>query len=113
MQFQHGSFQGLGLPHGISQQTQSIQPLRFLHRLLQIQFSLLKRPHSHAGFRGFGDPAGRTGDVLDPVQLRLIPQNPAQILLLGLRQFGQLTHQRSHRPGRQQILLGALADLFR
>ena len=112
MQLQHRSFQGLGLSHGISQQAQSIETLRFLHRFLEIQFSLLERPDSHTGLGGFGDPAGRAGDVLDPVQFRLIPQNLAQILLLGFRQLGQLSYQRSHRPGRQQILLGALADLL-
>jgi hypothetical protein len=83
-----------------------------LHGLLEVQLTLLKRPHRQARLGGLAQPAGGAGHVLDPIQLRLLAQHPAQVVLLLLRQLGQLLHQRGHRPRRQQVLGGALADFL-
>ena len=113
MQLQHSGFQGLGLTNGISQQTQCIQALCLLHRFFQIKLSLLESPHGLARFRGLGDPAGRARHILNPVELRLVPQHLAQVLLLLFRQFGELSHQGGNSAWWQQVLLGALADFLR
>ena len=99
MQFQNGRLQGLSLTDGVCQQPEGIETLRLLHRLLKIQFPLLKSPHGHPGFRGLGDPAGGAGHILDSIQLRLITQRLAQILLLRLGQLGQLTDNGAARGG--------------
>ena len=112
MELEHRRFQGLGLTHRIGEQSQRVQALRFLHRLLQVEFPLLKRPHSHPRLRCLGDPARRAGHVLDPIQFRLLPQHPPQILLLRLGQLRQFANQRGYSPWWQQILLRALTDLL-
>ena len=43
-----------------------------MHRTIQVQLALLKRTHGNSRFRGLGDPASCTGDIFDPIQLRLI-----------------------------------------
>ena len=113
MQLQHGRFKGLRLTHRIREQTQGIQPEGFLHRLLQIQLTLLKGPHGNTGLGRLGDPASRAGHIFDPIQFRLISQNLAEIILLFIGELGELADQRSHSFGRQQILLSALPDLLR
>ena len=112
VELEHGALQGLGLAHGIGQEAQCIQPLGLLQGLLEIEVPLLEGPHGQAGLGGAMKPAGRMGHILHPIELGLVPQHAAQIVLLLLREAGQLLHQGGHGPGREQVLGGALADLL-
>ena len=112
VQLQHGTLQGLGLAHRIGQQAQGIESLSLLQRLIEIQVPLLKSPHRQSCLRRLAQPAGRTGHLLDSLQLRLLAQHPAQVLLLIFRQLGQLLDQGSHSPRWQEIVSCALADLL-
>ena len=112
VQLQYSLLQLLGLTHHIGHQAEHVKAGGLLHRLFQIDALVLQGPHSHAGFGGLAEPAGRGGDVLDAIKLRLLLQHPPQVVLLGFGQTGQLPHQGSHGLGRQQVLLGALANLI-
>ena len=113
MELEHGTFKGLSLTHRIGQQPQGIKPLGLLQGLLEIQGTLLKRPHGQPRLCGLAQPAGGAGHVLDPLQFRLLPQHPAQVVLLLLGQLGQLPHQGGHGPRREKVLGRALADFLR
>ena len=73
----------------------------------------LTGPHRQARLRRLAQPARRVSHVLDPIQFGFIAQHPPQIVLLLVGQLGQLPHQGGHRPRRQQIIGGALADFLR
>ena len=112
MQLQHSLLQLLRLAHHIGHQPEHVQAGGFLHRLFQIDALVLKRPHGHARFRRLAEPTGCGCDVLNAIELGLLLQHPAQVLLLGFRQPRQFPHQWGHGLRGKQILLRALANLI-
>ena len=85
MQFENSRFQSLRLTDSIGKKTKSIETLCFLHGLFQVKLSLLESTHCHTRLCCFGDPSRCVGHILDAVQLWLIPQHFAKVVLLRFR----------------------------